>query len=72
MDEWAQPPDYTQRAQLGAVPMTLMDQPRTFEDAEDAVLQSGTHSALELVARCADLYCGDGEATRAALAAGLV
>ena len=42
----------------------------TFESTVDALLQPENASAPGIL-RCADLYCGDGEATRAALDLGL-
>ena len=42
----------------------------TFEDVVDAVLRPKNQSASGVL-RCADLYCGDGEATRAALNSGM-
>lgn len=42
----------------------------TFEDAVDAVLRPKNQSASGVL-RCADLYCGDGEATQAALDLGM-
>lgn len=42
----------------------------TFEDAADAVLRPKNQSASGVL-RCADLYCGDGEATQAALDLGM-
>lgn len=68
LTRWAHSPDTDTASTDGDKQM--VDQGMTFESTVDALLRPESASASGIL-RCADLYCGDGEATRAASAVGV-